>query len=216
METQNLETEKQKGKFYVFLDVDGVLWDWKWRLSEIKSGKIDRIKQGGLPSHFKPESVEALNKLLNYLDGFYDVQLVLSSAWRALNIDYVKKVFVKNGISSKYVENIDKTPFADMGGRGFSKTELRPRGQEIMKYLEGQPQSEPSLIVLDNNCFDFDKYPKLFFNFIKTDGNKDSLNPKQIDAWIKRNIYERIKGINKKSTTANPVHDDYSDDEFYA
>ena len=65
--------------FYLFLDVDGVLWDWKWRIEMIKEGKI---KKGGLITNFNPKSVHALNTLIEYLNENYNCKIVISSTWR--------------------------------------------------------------------------------------------------------------------------------------
>lgn len=41
-------------KFYIFLDVDCVFWDYKWLKKEIKAG---RIQKGGVIKYFNPKSV---------------------------------------------------------------------------------------------------------------------------------------------------------------
>ena len=62
-------------KFYIFLDIDGVLYDWVFIKNEINQG---RIKMGGLIRHFNPQSIYALNYLIDGLNKLYDVNLVIS------------------------------------------------------------------------------------------------------------------------------------------
>ena len=80
-------------KFYVFLDIDGVLWDWEWRKAEIEK---QTIKKGGLIKDFKPESMEALNALLEKIGEKYDSQLVISSTWR-IHMDVLSQALSDNG-----------------------------------------------------------------------------------------------------------------------
>lgn len=32
-----------KEYFYIFLDIDGVLWDWPQRIDDIKNGKVKKM-----------------------------------------------------------------------------------------------------------------------------------------------------------------------------
>ena len=47
--------------FYIFLDIDGVMYDWDWIIAETNAGKMTR---GEAIKKFKPESVNALNYLI--------------------------------------------------------------------------------------------------------------------------------------------------------
>ena len=47
--------------FYIFLDIDGVMYDWDWIIAETNAG---RMKKGEFNKKFKPESINALNFLI--------------------------------------------------------------------------------------------------------------------------------------------------------
>ena len=68
-----------KKHFYIFLDVDGVLYDWEFIRGQIRAGKI---KKGGKINAFKPESIEALNYLIREKSKDSEVHIVISSTWR--------------------------------------------------------------------------------------------------------------------------------------
>jgi len=59
--------------FYIFLDIDGVIYDWDFIIAETNAG---RIKRGEFIKKFKPESIRALNYLIKGLEEHYDVRLV--------------------------------------------------------------------------------------------------------------------------------------------
>ena len=57
---------KNKENFYIFLDIDGVLWDWNWRKNEFKNGNSKQM----LANKFNPESIAAINFLREIRDKF--------------------------------------------------------------------------------------------------------------------------------------------------
>lgn len=157
----------ERNDFYLFLDFDGVLWDWKWRLNEIKQG---RIKKGGIISEFAPQSVEALNSLLDYLCQNYDCNLVISSSWRAF-FEHAKKTLIKNGVNLP--KRIDRTPIS-------SKNTYR--SEEILSYLKSKdcPQN---FLILDDAVDDVQNgFP--IENIIRTNIYNGALNIEQINNWI--------------------------------
>ena len=58
--------------FYIFLDIDGVMYDWDYIIAEIDAG---RMKKGEFIRKFKPESVESLNLLIEEFEKYYGMFL---------------------------------------------------------------------------------------------------------------------------------------------
>lgn len=104
--------ENEKAKFYIFLDIDGTLWD------------ANTPRYAGFYIQLKPESVVALNTLIESLKKIYDVDLVVTSKrrvkWRSC-----KQFLIDNGVN--------------FPSEKMSKTQLKklkhPRGVKIAEYL---------------------------------------------------------------------------------
>ena len=128
-----------RDNFYVFLDIDGVMFDWKYRLS---SGK----KLGGIIKDFNPESVKALNFLCRTLGEQFNTSVVITSTWKQ-HWDSMLEVFDANGI--------------DLSGVSLSKTTTRDnpsfRGREIVEYL-GESYQDANFVIIDDEMFDYKKY----------------------------------------------------------
>ncbi len=130
-----------KEKFYIFIDVDGVFYDWFWLKKEIHKG---HIKKGGLITSLKPESIEAINHLITTLNNNYEVEVVVSSTWRdELNI--IENILHKNGFI--YDKKMSATP----------KEDPCKRGLEIFDFLKDKKDKNNYCIIDDEN-FDFDEY----------------------------------------------------------
>lgn len=156
-----------KQNFYVFLDIDGVLWDWNY----IKSNNIQNF---GTIKSFNPESVYALNFLMNKLKENFNPILVVSSTWRN-DMFATIKVLKENGVELN-LKTLSKTPIS-------SNPELR--GLEILKYLDVQENKE-NFVIIDDEMFDY----KSHFNenrIIKTDIFKAGLNIKQVKTFLSNN-----------------------------
>ena len=80
--------------FYIFLDIDGVLYDWDFIINEVESGRMQR---GCFIKTFKPESMYALNYLIQELSKNFDVKLVISSTWRS-NLPFTIDTLKNNGL----------------------------------------------------------------------------------------------------------------------
>lgn len=166
-----------KKKFYVFLDIDGVLFDWDY----IKS--LSEEHHGGIMTSFHPDSISALNYFLAQLSIAYDVELVISSTWRS-NMNYTMNVLVENGLKTNDIF--------------VSKTEMSAtphyRGKEILNYLQNKKDKE-NYAIIDDELFDYKKYFD-FKRIIKTDIFKESLRKHMIDDFFKRNNMS-LRKINK-------------------
>lgn len=148
----------------IFLDIDGVLVSYA-RLNERHpiDGEHD----------FVPESVEALNLLIEKLDA----EIVISSSWRiGKSIEYLQEILDIRNVKGKV---IGKTSYS------FSSVD-GGRGQEIREWMEehGIPET---FIIIDDEVQDIRKH---FRNWWKTH-YKDCLQVKDVDRILKR--LEQIK-----------------------
>lgn len=126
--------------FYIFLDIDGVMYDWDFVIGEINAGRMER---GGIIQKFKPESIEALNMLIKELEKCYNVGLVISSTWRS-NMPFTIKTLKDNGLI--YNKKIERTPIYNSG----------KRGEQILDYLGNK--SDFGFVIIDDEMFDYEKF----------------------------------------------------------
>ena len=159
--------------FYIFLDIDGVLYDWDYIIKEVNSG---RMKRGGLITKFKPESMRALNYLINKLSEYYNVRLVISSTWRS-DLPFAIKVLKDNGLN--YDKKIDCTPISDPS----------KRGEQILEYLKYKQNYK--FVILDDEMFDFKNHFNIN-NIIKTEMFHSALSMKEVCNFL-NNENEIIK-----------------------
>ena len=115
----------KKHKFYIFLDIDGVMWDWNYlKQVETKSNTIVRAD-----SVLNPKSVQALNALIHTLDQGFDTRLVVSSSWRNVKAKRDNNYLLYD-YGLEYKKPIDHTILRDEMDRPYT------RGQEIQDYLD--------------------------------------------------------------------------------
>ena len=157
-----------KKKFYVFLDIDGVLYDWNY----IKS--LGPEHWGGVIVDFDPKSIEALNYLIAQLKKEYDVELVISSTWRS-NMERTMQILINHGLKTEDL----------FISRTRNSTNPRYRGREIMDYLENKRDKE-NYVIIDDETFDFKEY---FHDtrIIKTDIFISGLKREMVDIFLKNN-----------------------------
>lgn len=154
-----------KPKFSVFLDFDGVLNDFFTIPSLFKFGGFF-VKKNDKKA-FNPESVEALNILINTLDSRYSVDLILTSFWR-FNVDKCRSVLKSNGLT--FDGEIKTLPFV------LNK----PRIKEIENYINDEKIDK--YLVID----DF-PYMERYFDksqMIKTHIFNKSLNVSNVLNYI--------------------------------
>lgn len=130
-----------KENFYLFLDIDGVLYDITWIKKEFDSGNISVRDL----HTFKPESVSALNFLISKLQEKFNVDLVICSTWRINMKDTVCTLY-KNGLKN----------FKEIHSTGFSFNEA-DREEEIFKYLQDKPNNQ-NIVIIDDESFNYKKY----------------------------------------------------------
>ena len=158
-----------KKTFYIFLDIDGVLYDWDYIINEMDSG---RMKKGSFIDKFKPESIEALNFLIREQSKNYNVQLVISSTWRFF-MEKTILILKRNGL--QYNGPIHSTPISN---------DQSKRGEEILSYLKGKTNYD--IVIIDDEKFDFKKH----FDgskIIKTEHYHSALSLNQIKSYIAKN-----------------------------
>ena len=157
--------------YYIFLDIDGVLWDWKYIKSFIKKGG----KVNGVVDVFNPESINALNYLIKYQQSHNkDVTLVISSTWRR-NMPIVIEKLKHYGLDMTKV-HIEKIP--QNYGDEF-------RGKLIKNYL--QEKNDYDFVIIDDEMFDYRK-ENLLSHLIKTNIANGCLNKQCIDKYLQKDL----------------------------
>lgn len=147
-----------KEKFYLFLDIDGVLWDWNWRKAH-----------AGATSKFNPASISALNFLIETIGKKFDPVLVVTSTWR-WDMQRTESALHRSGLKMK--SQILSTPISSTPGN---------RAQEILQFLGGQRTK--NLLIIDDENFDYhDHFPEK--NIIKTNQADHSLNYSDAKNWL--------------------------------
>jgi hypothetical protein len=125
-----------KEKYYIFLDVDGVLNNERYLKKCFK-------KNGGKGMHmyyapFDPKCLNNLMKLYQKVNRKYDAELVLSSTWRLNEIAI----------------EILNARLAEYGMKVNEKTSVfGERQEEIINYLLHK-ENNNNILVIDDDCED--------------------------------------------------------------
>ena len=166
-----------KDKFYIFLDIDGVLWDWNFRMDEVLKYDQNPTKK---ISQLNPESINALSYLVSKINKEFDCSIVISSTWRC-DMEHTEKVLKSSGLI--YKKPFLSTPITDDPAKRGEK-EILP----MTKNLNG------NYLIIDDEYFDFKKFfPEE--KIIKTNIQYGSLNSKQVIEWCKDNLKNKEKEI---------------------
>lgn len=158
-----------KTKFFIILDIDGVLFDWKYLKQEMDS---NNLKKGGLINNFSPKSMSALNYLIESLEKYYDVTLVISSSWRH-SMRKTENALKQNGLV--YNKTLENTPLTSTPEN---------RGEEILCYLSTKNRPY-DYVIIDDEMFDYHKH----FDknkIIKTHIYKGSLDINMVNKFLKQ------------------------------
>lgn len=155
--------------YYIFLDIDGVLWDWEY----IKYITINQTKHHKIIQDFNPKSINTLNHLINTMrKQKYNVTLVISSTWRN-NMHFTIKKLYENGLNFNCI-NID---IIDP-----NKNDIH-RGKLIKEYL--QDKINYDYVIIDDEMFDY-KEENLTNHLIKTNIMNNSLNRQHLNNFLKK------------------------------
>lgn len=161
-----------KENFYVFLDIDGVLWDEQFIDKLIKNDVRER-ENDSLSNYFKPSSMDALNFLIDNLKQNFEVVLVISST-RRIDMPKITEQLKSNGLIE--VSKIDRTAVS------LDMFEM-DRGLEIINYLVKHNNSK-NYCVIDDEVNDITPYIEKE-HIIKTSDQK-ALHQKQVIKFLKR------------------------------
>lgn len=151
--------------YYIFLDIDGVMFDWKYRLS---SGK----KLRGIIKDFNPESVKALNFLCKTLCNQFNTSVVITSTWKS-HWQELLDTFAKNGVDLSRA-TLDQT---------VTRENPNLRGKEIVEYL-GTEKDKGNYVIIDDEMFDYRKHFQMS-DIIKTNMQDGSLDMDKITHYLK-------------------------------
>lgn len=154
-------------KFFIFLDIDGVMYDWKYLLG-------NNIKNNGIITTFNPASINALNSLIAHLSKNYTPILVISSTWRR-DMMFTVSTLRKNGLKTN-LRHIFETPILDDSSK---------RGLEILKYLSCQRDKE-NYVIIDDEMVDFREHFDLK-RIIKTDMFNGGLDLNKVNKFLQDN-----------------------------
>lgn len=178
--------KKMKEKFYVFLDIDGTLWDWDTLIKNQK--KIIVLNE---------ESVESLKVLLESIKRKYDLDLVITSRRRCCWNDCLCFLEMNGFDVRSYFPN---------------KTQLEriktPRGVKIAEYLRGDRlilgpfqkflarrilnAKKNNFVVIDDDLRPLKKYvPKE--NIICTDSVRRALDHEMVERFLSNRRIEVVK-----------------------
>ena len=150
------------------IDIDGVLNDWPY-IKSVGKGNFDMLND------FVPDSIVALNYLIEKLKSNYEVELVISSTWRS-NMKHTLKALKNNGLNFDGLK-INKTiQCGDPCYRGE---------KEILVYLNEKEEKE-NYVIIDDEMFDYEKHFSMD-KIIKTDLFKDSLRKYMVDDFLSKN-----------------------------
>lgn len=141
--------------YYIFLDIDGVLYDWQYLRTQPKTN-------GGIISKFNPQSVNALNYLIDNLSREFNVTIVVTSTWRH-NMQNTINALKNNGV------NISKIKVEKIN----SNLPESNRGALILDYLKLKQFT--NFVIIDDEYFDYAKC-NLLSHLIKTNIQNKSLN----------------------------------------
>lgn len=168
-----------KPKFYIFLDIDGVMYDW----NVIKS---NNLSFSGIIDKFSVQSVNALNYLTKQLSIDYIPVIVISSTWRH-DMFRTIKILKSNGVNLD-LKNLSSTPITN---------EPRKRGEEILSFLTTVKDCQ-NFVIIDDEMFDYEKHFTKD-KIIKTNIQNDCLKVRHInDFFSKNNLSHLILQENTK------------------
>lgn len=159
-----------RDKFYIFLDIDGVMFDWNYIKSNYSQDEIH-----GTIKHFDPQSVNALNSMINCLRDEYRVQLVISSTWK-YNMHETLNVLSQNGVMLDLCDNVSSTEISENPNL---------RELEVLQYLD-EDYLKGNYAIIDDEDFN---YLKFFDNkkIIKTNIVNGDLNQRDVDCFLEEN-----------------------------
>ena len=179
--------ETMREQYFIFLDIDGTLVDFEY--GQRVRGPFFSFGENTV---LNPESIEALNLLIQSLEQTYDTRLVLTSGRRENLRACVRNLF-ENGL--KYDRPITCTPL-EPGRRGqkivdfmmTSSMPRHPRLQKVVDYLLRRyaDHGYKNYVVLENDASKI-RYEIPPERRIMTNAKKRALQPYQVEKYLKAN-----------------------------
>lgn len=179
--------ETMREQYFIFLDIDGTLVDFEY--GQRVRGPFFSFGENTV---LNPESIEALNLLIQSLEQTYDTRLVLTSGRRENLRACVRNLF-ENGL--KYDRPITCTPL-EPGRRGqkivdfmmTSSMPRHPRLQKVVDYLLRRyaDHGYKNYVVLENDASKI-RYEIPPERRIMTNAKKRALQPCQVEKYLKAN-----------------------------
>lgn len=152
-----------KENYYVFLDIDGTMWDIKYVLYSLYFGSYSYLRQPNI------ESIDALNLLVHELSKVYNVQLIISSVLRKF---FKRDIRIMKEFGLEYYKDIEITPINYL-----------TKSSAIKEYLLNKANSTNYLIIDDSPFVTLNKkYP----NIIKTNIINKSLSVKNVKSFLSK------------------------------
>ena len=171
-------------QYFIFLDIDGTLVDFEY--GQRVRGPFFSFDENTV---LNPESIEALNLLIQSLEQTYDTRLVLTSGRRENLRAFVKNLY-DNGL--KYDRPITCTPLEE-GRRGqkiidfmmTSSLPKYPKLQKVVDYLLRRyaDHGYKNYVVLDNDVSKI-RYEIPPERRIVTNAKKRALQPYQVEKYL--------------------------------
>lgn len=152
-----------KENYYVFLDIDGTMWDIKYVLYSLYFGSYSYLRQPNI------ESIDALNLLVHELSKVYNVQLIISSVLRKF---FKRDIKIMKEFGLKYYGNIEITPINCL-----------TKSRAIKNYLLNKVNKNNYLIIDDNP---FVVLNKKHSNVIKTNMINKCLSVENVKLFLSK------------------------------
>jgi hypothetical protein len=179
--------ETMREQYFIFLDIDGTLIDFNY--GQYVRGPFFSFGENTV---LNPESIEALNLLIDSLEQKYDTRLVITSGRRE-NLHSCAKNLYDNGL--KYDRPITCTPLTE-GRRGqkiidfmmTSSKSKHPTAKKMVDFILKRyaDNGYENYVVLENNVskIRYEIPPK---RRIITNAKCRALQPYQVEKYLKNN-----------------------------
>lgn len=178
-----------KKPFYVFLEVDGVLFDTKSNFHYHGPYYLDVIEP-----FLKPSSIDACNNLLKSLETEYNTKLVIISRRRCSMskcISYIKHYGLKYDkpiFSTKFIPGARGKKIIDfMQNDGINNIDKIPSLNDFINYIFSKSETDEKFknYVVINPTKHKIRFQIPNSHIIKTNPINNSLNQEQVDKFLK-------------------------------
>ncbi len=160
-----------KKRFYIFLDIDGVLNN-----AAFFENLYEKEKNDLTLNQLDDENVQAFRKLHRKISEVFDTQIVISSSWRNLKKKLLRSLEEKR----LDIENLEYT----------GKDEHEGRGLEIKKFLNGK-DDVLGYVILDDEVEDI----KVYINdkhIVETDFYADGLTNNHVNKFLNSKYFSKL------------------------